>query len=612
MVSHNNNQEEIISVIATDGSVVEFINEAIGFGNNGTCYFSADRNHSIFIYNSITDQQIKCIDYILGDLSDSISLINPKEGYYSPSCCKDYFNLPQKKFYYNGKVGLVYKIFPDKYYFNSGKFQGKEKEAKWFASAKLKNRFLLEYQKGDWRSMLGVCLNIARAMSILESQGIALCSLSYNDILIDPDSGSAYIKNFLENTIIPNATSPDWLETPDFSAPEVVTTRHLKIDDPHKVTRSILTNRHSLSVLFYMLLLNRHPLRGGRVCDLDPAKDEALSMGAKALFIEHPTDKSNRPKVNQMTPSELPQGDVTKRPYTICGPYLKALFDRAFIDGLHDPMNRPSANDWEDALMKTMDLMLLCQNPICEHKWFVFDNSTKPKCPFCCQEYHGQLPVLNFYYSHEDGKFVRENHKLMVYERQSLCMWHVNRNITPSENINEAEKGPVGDFRFNNGKWILINRKLDNMWDVSEQDNHKQITIGSFVELSEGKKVLLDTANGGRLILVQLVHNYNYFAKEVNDARDAYYKEAYYKYVGLAENEHMQGLIYECYAKNAEQYLEPDYEESEVDPFAIEAKEYRDKARRCSDREADYRRQADYYMGLYEDAVRNAKKYDDE
>ena len=191
-------------------------------------------------------------------------------------------------------------------------------------------------------------------------------------------------------------------------------------------------------------------------------------------------------------------------------------------------------------------------------------------------------------------------------------MWHVNRNITPSENINEAEKGPVGDFRFNNGKWILINRKLDNMWDVSEQDNHKQIAINSFVELTEGKKILLDTAKGGRLILVQLVHNYNYFAKEANGAREAYYKEAYYKYVGLAENEHMQGQIYECYAKNAEQYLEPDYDESEVNPFAIEAKEYRDKARRCSDREADYRRQADYYMGLYEEAVRNAKKYDDE
>ena len=382
-------ESQIISVIATDGSIVEFINEAIGYGNNGTCYFSADRNHSIFIYNNITDQQIKCIDYILEYFSESISQISPKEGYYSPSCCKDYFNIPQKKFYYEGKVGLVYKIIPDKYYFNSGKLKGQAQEAKWFASAKLKNRFLPEGTKGDLRSMAGVCLNIARAMNILGSRGIALCSLSYKDILIDPDSGSAYIINFLENTIIPNVISPDWLETPDFSAPEVFKTRDLTIDAPNKVTGSILTNRHSLAVLIYMLLLNRHPLRGGRVCDLDPAKDEELSMGAKALFIEHPTDKSNRPKVNQMNPSELPQGDVTKRPYTVCGPYLKDLFDRAFIDGLHDPMKRPSAAEWEEALMKTIDLMQPCQNPNCEAGWFVFDNSAKPKCPFCSQEFHG-------------------------------------------------------------------------------------------------------------------------------------------------------------------------------------------------------------------------------
>ena len=164
MESQNNNNKDIISVIATDGSVVEFINEAIGYGNNSTCYFSADRNHSIFIYNSITDQQIKCIDYILEDFSESISQISPKEGYYSPSCCKDYFNVPQKKFYYEGKVGLVYKIIPDKYFFNSGKFKGQAQEAKWFASAKLKNRFLPEGTKGDLRSMAGVCLNIARAI----------------------------------------------------------------------------------------------------------------------------------------------------------------------------------------------------------------------------------------------------------------------------------------------------------------------------------------------------------------------------------------------------------------------------------------------------------------
>lgn len=253
-----------------------------------------------------------------------------------------------------------------------------------------------------------------------------------------------------------------------------------------------------------MYLLYRHPLRGGKVNDLDPAKDEELTMGKNALFIEHPTDKSNRPKVNQLATAELPQGDVMKLPYTICGPYLRPLFDRAFINGLHNPSQRPTADEWEQALVKTTDLMQPCQNPKCEAHWFVFDNSTKPKCPFCGTEYHGQLPVLNLYYSPKKGVFKPENYRLMVYDKQTLYMWHVNSHIVPNEKISDENKKPVGDFHFHNGKWILINRRLSSMFD---KDMDKKIEIGEYVELTEGKKILLSTEDGGRLIIVQLVNN---------------------------------------------------------------------------------------------------------
>lgn len=297
---------------------------------------------------------------------------------------------------------------------------------------------------------------------------------------------------------------PDVVGTPDFIAPEVLETRSLKIGDPNKKLPNIQTDRHALAVLIYMYLLYRHPLRGGKVNDMDAAKDEELSMGSKALFIEHPTDKSNRPKVDQLAPSELPQGDVTKLPYTICGPYLKELFDKAFIDGLHDPSKRPTADDWVTALVKTTDLMQPCQNPNCEAHWFVFDNSTKPRCPFCGKEYHGQLPVLNLYYSPKPGTFRPENYRLMVYDKQTLYMWHVNRFIFPNEKLTDDEKKPVGDFHFYNNHWILINRRLPDLWD---KDTDKKIEIGQYVELTEGKKILLGKKDGDRLIIVQLVNN---------------------------------------------------------------------------------------------------------
>ena len=149
--------------------------------------------------------------------------------------------------------------------------------------------------------------------------------MSYKNVLIDPTSGSAAIID-IDGLVVPGRYPPDVLGTPDFIAPEVVASKHLPLTYPNRKLPSIQTDRHALAVLIYMYLLYRHPLRGGKVHDLDPIKDEDLSMGLKATFIEHPTDSTNRVKVNQLHPSSLPQGDPSRIPYTVCGPYLKTLF----------------------------------------------------------------------------------------------------------------------------------------------------------------------------------------------------------------------------------------------------------------------------------------------
>ncbi|MDR3218202.1 MAG: kinase, partial [Dysgonamonadaceae bacterium] len=275
-------------------------------------------------------------------------------------------------------------------------------------------------------------------------------------------------------------------------------------NDPARKLPNIATDRHALAVMVYMYLLYRHPLRGGKVNDLDSAKDEELSMGEKALFVEHPADKSNRVKVKDLQPSQLPQGDPTKIPYTVCGPYLKKLFDRAFIDSLHNPSQRATAGEWEDALLKTVDLMQPCQNPKCWHKWFVFDNSTKPKCPFCGTEYKGTLPVLNLYSSRRANSFTSDDYRLMVYHNQYLYQWHVNRNISANEKLTEEQKKPVGYFVFHNNQWLLINQRLP---DLEDKTDGKKVPVGQSIALTENRQILLSKEEGGRLIIVQMVKN---------------------------------------------------------------------------------------------------------
>ena len=487
-----------VTLTASDGSTVEFYDEIKAQGGVKDVYFSTDKTYVVAFYRkNLSPAEKDRLSNIVGPYHKRI-FESPEGNYW-----KEFLIMPTKMVKWNEKTGVVLPFYPKRFFFSGGPFDGKEKEGKWFASAKLRNRFLPADQKGTWLSNVHMCLKIARAVRRLHAAGLAHSDLSYKNVLVDPISGNACIID-ADELVVPGKYDAGVLGTPDFIAPEVMATRELKLGDPNKKLPSINTDRHALAVLIYMYLLNRHPLRGGKVWDIDPAKDEAISMGEKALFIEHPTDKTNRVKPQELDKSQLPQGDPTKLPYTICGPYLKKLFDRAFIDGLHNPLARPSAAEWEDALVKTCDLVQPGQNPKCEAHWYVFDNTTKPKCPFCGQEYKGQLPILNFYYAPSHGKYMSENYRLMVYDKQTLYKWHSNNLVSANEKTSAEDKKPVGDFHFHNGQWILINRRLPDMYDVTDK---KPIAIGGYVPLTDGRQILLDKGQGGRLVVVQLVNN---------------------------------------------------------------------------------------------------------
>lgn len=73
-------------------------------------------------------------------------------------------------------------------------------------------------------------------------------------------------------------------------------------------------------------------------------------MGPEALFIENPNDRSNRPPDLNVTIQSLSKG-------------LEQLFLRAFVDGLHDPSQRPTAMEWERELLRAWDRLVKCGNP---------------------------------------------------------------------------------------------------------------------------------------------------------------------------------------------------------------------------------------------------------
>ncbi len=69
----------------------------------------------------------------------------------------------------------------------------------------------------------------------------------------------------IDGLVVPGKYPPDVVGTPDFIAPEVITTQNLDKADKNRVLPSRSTDRHALAVLIYMYLFYRHPLRGAKV-----------------------------------------------------------------------------------------------------------------------------------------------------------------------------------------------------------------------------------------------------------------------------------------------------------------------------------------------------------
>jgi hypothetical protein len=111
--------------------------------------------------------------------------------------------------------------------------------------------------------------------------------------------------------------------------------------------------------------------------------------------------------------------------------------------------------------------------------------------------------VLDLYYEFKPDVWKPENHRLMVYNNQYLFGWHVNRHIVRNEKLTAEQKVPVGYFTFHQNKWVLVNQKLPSLKDLTED---KDVPIGTMVEISNGKKLLLAKEEGGRVVVITMAN----------------------------------------------------------------------------------------------------------
>lgn len=486
--------EEIAEAVLEDGRRLPYVVvDRPPRGGMKYTYFAPDRSYVVQFYNdpaASRDEHLReRVRAILGRYNPTKSEAeggaagNTAElaAYYAQRFCWPLAIVQFPEF------GLVCPTYPDRFFFNEAsaptlKLAGRDKKSHWFTSDK--REFLTPEERGDFRSMLNIALLLARSVRRMHQAGLAHSDLSNNNVLIDPASGSCIIID-IDSLVVPNLFPPEVIGTEGYIAPEILVT--LQAPPGYRARPGTQTDLHALAVLIYEYLFFRHPLRGPKVYDeKSPAKNDLLTLGEEAIFIEHPTDSSNRPAGLKTTIHDV-------------GPFLEQLFLRAFVQGLRQPGARPTAMEWEQALMKTWDLLHRCENPQCEPGWFVLYEETHPRCPYCGTRLKkGQL--VRFHLKTEargrKGQWLDAG-VLDLSDGAELFQWNVFHSVFANE---EEEPEVKAKVCYAGGRWWLVNHTLSGL----RSPEGKVIPAGERLALENQMIFRLTEESDGMLVYVTI------------------------------------------------------------------------------------------------------------
>jgi|JI10StandDraft_1071094.scaffolds.fasta_scaffold15764_3 serine/threonine protein kinase len=195
-----------------------------------------------------------------------------------------------------------------------------------------------------FRALMTAAWQLADGFLRLHSLGLCYRDISFANVFFDPVDGDVRICDN-DNVDVTGTTSGGILGTPRFMAPEVVRREALP---------SAETDRFSLAVLLFHMLMGGHPLDGEREARIRCLDIPALEKlyGFEPLYIFDPRDASNRPRKG-----------VHDNPLAFHPLYPLAVrehFERSFTEGLHYPTKRVRESEWRKLFARVVDGIVPC------------------------------------------------------------------------------------------------------------------------------------------------------------------------------------------------------------------------------------------------------------
>ena len=406
----------------------------LGEGGQGTVYrvridgTKEERALKWYFIEKVKDPQV-----FYDNLKENIKTGTPSPAFVWPEELTEWMN---------GTFGYIMRIFPAEY--------------KGFSKY-----LMARVRFSSYSAMVNAALNIVVAFMELHNKGYNYQDLNDGNFSIEPHTGDVLICD--NDNVMGHGQSSGVLGKARYMAPEVV--RGDKTPDKQ-------TDRFSLAVILFMLLVGDHPLEGSKtnVPALTNKYDKKF-FGTEPLFIFDEHDSSNKPVQG------LHKNAIAFWP---CFPkFIQKAFMKAFSqESLLKGQGRLQEQDWLYLLLQLKSSIARC--PKCGSEMFLESNG-ETLCPDCKTRVKpvGYLKFIKSRFNHEIS--------VPVFEGVHLFEYHMNdasRDYQTEAAVVLVKHGKIGLQNNSKHRWTITSP--DGRTSTKQQGDVAILGLGFKIDFGNG------------------------------------------------------------------------------------------------------------------------------